>query len=241
MSHETRPMSGKIGLITGASSGIGRAIALHLAASGATLWLTGRCAEKLRPLAETAPRAEIFTADLEAPEQVEALADTLARRGGGLDFLIHSAGAISRGAVESAAAAELDRQWNINLRAPYVITQALLPLLKKSRGQIVFINSSAGIHAVAGSAGYSATKHALKGFADSLRAEVNPFGIRVVSLFVGRTATPMQESLHACEGRRYRPEKLIQPGDVAALIAHVLNLPETVEVTALYLRPAQPS
>jgi NADP-dependent 3-hydroxy acid dehydrogenase YdfG len=94
---------------------------------------------------------------------------------------------------------------------------------------------------VPGSGQYSATKHGLKALADCLRAEVNSYGIRVISVFVGRTATPMQAAVHASEGRAYRPEKLIQPEDVASLVVHTLTLPPTVEVTALHLRPGQPS
>ena len=91
----------------------------------------------------------------------------MGERAASLDFLIHSAGAIALGTLESAAPADLDRQWNINLSAPYLLTQALLPLLKRSRGQVVFINSSAGVDAVPGSGQYSATKHGLRALADS--------------------------------------------------------------------------
>jgi len=236
-----RSLAGKVALVTGASSGIGRAIAMGLAARGASLWLAGRNLDKLQQVAGLAAAAQVFPVDLSEAQQVAAFADHMSKRTESLDFLIHSAGAIALGAFESAAPADLDRQWNINVRAPYVMTQALLPLLKRSRGQIVFINSSAGLNAVSGSGQYSATKHGLKALADCLRAEANSYGIRVISVFVGRTATPMQAAVHASEGRAYRPEKLIQPEDVASLVVHTLTLPPTVEVTALHLRPGQPS
>lgn len=235
-----KSFAGRMAVVTGASSGIGRAIATELAARGASLCLLGRRPEALGDvapdLAEGA-RKLIYQVDLSASEQIESFAARLARDGGQADMLVHSAGVISVGALESASIADLDWQMNINLRAPYLLTKALLPALKSRRGQIVFINSSAGVCAVPGSGQYSATKHALKAVADSLRAEVDG-QVRVLSVFTGTTATPMQASLHAAKGRAYNPEKLIQPEDVASLVVHALSLPRRIEVTALSMRPA---
>jgi NADP-dependent 3-hydroxy acid dehydrogenase YdfG len=94
-----------------------------------------------------------------------------------------------------------------------------------------------GLNAVAHIGQYAATKHALRAVADSLRAEVNPAGVRVLSVFLGRTATPMQATVHQMEGRAYRPELLIQPQDVATLVLNTLSLPRTAEVTDIHLRP----
>jgi NADP-dependent 3-hydroxy acid dehydrogenase YdfG len=88
---------------------------------------------------------------------------------------------------------------------------------------------------------YAATKHALKAVADSLRAEVNSQGIRVLSVYPGRTATPTQESLHALEGKPYRPTRLLQPEDVAAVVMNALCLPRTAEVTDIHIRPMMKS
>jgi NADP-dependent 3-hydroxy acid dehydrogenase YdfG len=95
------------------------------------------------------------------------------------------------------------------------------------------------VSAVPGSSQYSATKHALRALADSLREEV--YGqVRVTSVFTGNTATPMQAWLHAAKRRAYAPENLIQPEDVASVVCHVLSLPGTVELTAIHMRPAVP-
>jgi NADP-dependent 3-hydroxy acid dehydrogenase YdfG len=75
--------------------------------------------------------------------------------------------------------------------------------------------------------------------ADSLRSEVNPRGVRVLSVFPGRTASPMQAAVHADEGRSYQPERLLQPADVAASVVHALALPRTAEVTDIHIRPLQ--
>jgi short-subunit dehydrogenase len=131
----------------------------------------------------------------------------------------------------------LDQQFGVNVRGPYALTQAFLPLLRSSRGQIVFINSTAGLSAGPNVGQYAATKHALKAITDSLREEVNPDGIRVLSIFNGRTATPMQAAVHVAEGRDYCPEKLIQPDDVASVVVHALSLPKTAEITDVQMRP----
>jgi short-subunit dehydrogenase len=137
----------------------------------------------------------------------------------------------------SATADQLDRHYRTNLRAPYVLTQGLLPTLISRQGQVLFVNSSAGLAARANAGQYAASKHALKAVADSLREEVNPAGVRVLSLFLGRTASPMQAAVHAMEGRPYQPESLMQPEDVAALAVHALTLPRSIEVTEISMRP----
>jgi NADP-dependent 3-hydroxy acid dehydrogenase YdfG len=112
-----------------------------------------------------------------------------------------------------------------------------LPMIKSRQGQIVFINSSAGSNARACVSQYAATKNALKAIADSLRAEVNIYGVRVVSVFPGRTATPMQEMIHRMEGKAYHPELLMQPENVAEMVIKTLSLPRTAEVTDILMRP----
>ena len=140
--------------------------------------------------------------------------------------------------MERADIEDLDLQYATNIRAPYMLTKCLLPLLLTARGQIVFINSSVGLAAKRPDIGqYGATKHALKAIADSLREEVNARGIRVLTMYLGRTATPMQEALHAREGRTYRPEQLLQPEDVASMVVQALKLPATAEVTDMSIRP----
>jgi NADP-dependent 3-hydroxy acid dehydrogenase YdfG len=109
-------------------------------------------------------------------------------------------------------------------------------MLPAHRGQIVFVNSSAGLTAPENLSQYAATKHALKAIADSLRKEVNEDGIRVLSVYLGRTATPLQERVHGMEHKTYRPENLMQAGDVASVIINALTLPRTAEVTDIQMR-----
>ena len=120
---------------------------------------------------------------------------------------------------------------------PFELTQALLPLLKSRSGQIVFINSSQGLTARANTGAYAATQHALKALADSLRQEVNADSIRVVSLFLGRTATARMKALYQTEGRKYEPELLLQAEDIAQVVMASLQLPRTAEITDVAIRP----
>ena len=231
----------QIAVVTGASSGIGKSIALGLAGQGATLCLVGRNLETLEAVAEraraTTPKVLSYRADLTLDEDIWELTARLQRDFGYIDLLIHSAGIIFLGRLEGAPVTEFDWQYRSNVRAPYVLTQALLPMLRSHRGQIVFINSSVGLNTRANVGQFAATQHALKAIADSLRDEVNADGVRVLSVFPGRTATPRQATIHQIEGRAYHPELLLQPEDVAAVVINALGLPRTAEVTNLSIRP----
>jgi NAD(P)-dependent dehydrogenase (short-subunit alcohol dehydrogenase family) len=233
----------QVALVTGASSGIGAAIALALAAEQATVCLVGRNRPALQGVAERAreagPAAHAWTVDLEREDEVRDVAKILEREVGRLHAVVHAAGRIAPAPVERGRLDAFDAQYRVNVRAPWLLTQALLPALRAQRGQVVFVNSTVGLHAKSGVSQYAATKHGLRAVADALREEVNDDGIRVLSLYVGRTATPMQAALHALEGRAYRPERLVQPEDVAAVVLQALALPPTVEVTDVTMRPAR--
>lgn len=233
-------LAGQWAVITGAGSGIGRAVSLALAGQGANVQLVGRRAETVTETAALARAAGVeaqpHAADLGNDADLAQLCRTLGALSR-VDVLIHSAGMFAMGRVESAPVAELDEQYRVNVRAPYVLTQALLPQLKASSGQVVFINSTAGLNARAQVGAYAASKHALRALADSLREEVNAEGVRVLSVYPGRTASPMQARVHSLEGRAYEPERLMQPEDVAVIIVSALVLPRTAEVTDLHLRP----
>jgi len=143
--------------------------------------------------------------------------------------------------IEKASASDFDELYRLNVRAPYLLTQALIPMLRAQKGQVVFLNSTVGLRSKARIAQYAATKHALKAVADSLREELNEAGVRVLSVFLGSTATPMQERIHKIEGRIFRPELLCQPSDVASIVISSLLLPKTAEVTDIIIRPMKKS
>jgi NAD(P)-dependent dehydrogenase (short-subunit alcohol dehydrogenase family) len=225
-------MRDQVALITGASGGIGSAIARALAKEGVRLFLVSRNPERL------AVAGEAFQADLADDAQLLATAARVREVFGGVDILVHSIGLFRGGPIETSPAEDLDAQYRVNFRVPYLLTRELLPSLIERQGQVVFVNSSAGFHPARGNWGaYAATKHALRALADSLRDEVNRRGVRVLSVFPGRTATAMQEEVHRFEGRPYDPTRFLQPEDVAAPIVQALRLPRTAELTDLHIRP----
>lgn len=242
MQHGTK----RIAVVTGASSGIGRAIALRLAAEGYLPVLVGRNPDALRAVAVEAERLgahpRYLCADLSEVADVARLARQVLEDLGGVDVLIHSAGVSMTGTpIRSAGDEVLDQHFHVNVRAPYLLTRSLLPLLGARKGQVVFINSTVGLRSKGNAAAYGMSKHALRALADSLREEVNAEGIRVLSVFVGRTATPMQAQIHRAENLKYVPERLLQPEDVAAAVANSLSLPPTAEVTDIHIRPMMKS
>jgi NADP-dependent 3-hydroxy acid dehydrogenase YdfG len=238
---DKKRFQGQLALITGASSGIGKAVAVALADHGARLGLVGRDAQRLdevaRVVASAGSQAAVYRADLTDDRDVQSLTTAVRRDYKCVEILVHSAGVIRLGDFGSADVADLDWQYRTNVRAPYQLTQSLLSMLVPFRSQIVFVNSSAGLQARAGVSQYAATKHALKAIADSLREEVHASGIRVLSVFPGRVATPMQEQAMSMLGREYQPDRLLQPEDVAAVVVHALGLPQSAEVRDISIRP----
>jgi NADP-dependent 3-hydroxy acid dehydrogenase YdfG len=235
----------QLAVVTGASSGIGKAIALALAKQGAEVCLVARRRSVLDGVAREAQangtRSHVRSADLSSDEDIQALTQGLLRDFDHVNILVLCGGAISHGPLEKAPLADFDLMYRSNLRAHYALTQALLPLLRKRLGQIVFINSSAGLRSPATVGQFAATQHALRAVADSLRDEVNADGIRVLSVYPGRTATPRMAALFEKEGRPYRAELLMQPEDIAAMVIHALALPRTAEVTDISMRPLMKS
>lgn len=235
------PLEGSVALVAGASSGIGRAIAIELAKQGAILCAVGRDRDRLQEAVTAAAqysRAIPFRADLCAEGSIPQIAETVRQDLGRLDILVHSSGIIYHNRMSQARIEDLDAQYLSDLRVPYLLTQALLPELKATQGQVVFINSTLGLNAKRPEAGqYAATQHALKAVADSLREEVNPDGIRVLTVFSGRTATRRQHRLRQQEGQAYSPELLMQPEDVAKMVLAALMLARTAEVTEISMRP----
>jgi NADP-dependent 3-hydroxy acid dehydrogenase YdfG len=234
-------LAGLNAVVTGASGGIGRAIAVSLARNGAAVCALGRneamLAETTRQI-QLHSRALPLQADLTFDENISCLQDLLENEFGHLDILIHSAGIIHHSPMQSARIEDLDEQYSANVRAPYLLSKSLLPLLKVSHGQIVFIHSTLSVSAKQPDIGqFAATQHAMKAIADSLREEVNGEGIRVLSVYPGRTATQRQKRLYELADKAYQPELLMQPEDIAAMIIAALSLPRTAEVTEISMRP----
>lgn len=220
-------------IVTGATGSIGGAIVSRLYQSGYNVCALGTDPDRLTALA----RCRIHPCHVDLSDEhaimrwVYEFADQPA------DVLVHGAGVIRLNGIPNASLEAFDRQYRVNVRAPFQLTKLLLPHLTAARGQVVFLNSTVGLRASANGSQYGASKHALRALADSLRDEVNGLGIRVLSVYLGRTASAMQEAVCRSEGKPYCPASLIQPEDVAQMVTAALALPYTAEVTDLSIRP----
>lgn len=231
-----RDLAGQTALITGGSRGIGLAIAAALAEAGVRLHLVARSKDTLESARQMLPdttEVTIHPIDLTDDTALAELTETLPP----IDILVHNAGYVQLGSVAEAALTALDSHYRLNVRAPYALTQLLLPGLTERQGQIVFINSGAGLTANPNWSQYAMSKFALRALADSLRAEVAPQGIRVISVYPGRTASDMQQQVREMEGETYDPSRFIQPQDIAATLLHALKLPSSAQITDLTIRP----
>lgn len=225
-----------IHLLTGAGAGIGAAVAQSLAARGDDLVLLARSETRAEDLRAALPESRTVVADLADPHDLaEALAEQqLPER---LDSLIHVAGLVELGAVGDLGADVWRRTMDVNLLAPAELTRICLPALRAARGHVVFVNSGSGLRSNPDWSAYAASKHGLRALADSLRAEEAGAGVRVTSVYPGRTATDMQAKVHAQEGKDYDPSDWIAPESVATAVLTALDLPRDAEMTDVTVRP----
>jgi short-subunit dehydrogenase len=175
-------ISGSNVLLTGATGGLGQAIARTLAGKGARLVLTGRRVEVLQPLTSELPDARALAVDLSDPLEVARLL----QEAGEVDILIANAALPGSGMLESFTVPQIDKALEVNLRAPIVMAHELAPaMVARGQGHLLFMSSLSGKAATAGSSIYNATKFGLRGFAGALRAELRPHGVGVSTVFPG--------------------------------------------------------
>ncbi|GGO48345.1 short chain dehydrogenase [Streptomyces daqingensis] len=223
-------------LITGAGSGIGAAVTRRLLDRGDELWLLARDAGRAKELRDRFPGVRTLVGDLAEPERLSwALGHQ--ELPGQLDSLQHIAGVVELGEVGETTAKVWSSTLAANLTAPAELTRLLLPQVRLARGHVLFVNSGAGLRAHPQWAAYAASKHGLKALADALRAEESGHGVRVTSVYPGRTATPMQEKVHRQEGREYDPDRWIPADAVATTMLTALDMPRGAEVTDLTVKP----
>jgi NADP-dependent 3-hydroxy acid dehydrogenase YdfG len=218
-------------MITGAGGGIGSAIATALAPTH-TLLLAGRPSDRLDAVADRLG-ATTFPLDLTDTDEIEASCEIVDE----LDVLVHNAGVSIPGRVAESSVEEWHATFNVNVFGAVALTLVLLPALRSARGQVVFVNSGAGRTASPTMASYSASKFALRAFADSLR-ESEP-QLRVASIFPGRTDSDMQRELVAFEGGAYDPDNFLRPETVAAAVVNAVATPRDGHLHEVVLRPGR--
>ncbi|MFJ2605728.1 MULTISPECIES: SDR family oxidoreductase [unclassified Streptomyces] len=223
-------------VITGAGSGIGAAVARRLHARGDDLVLHARDAGRAKELAAAFPGAKTLVGDLTDPDKLSWAFShqSLPER---VDTLLHIAGVVDLGPVGDLTPKSWHHQLNVNLIAPAELTRLFLPQLRAVRGQVLFVNSGAGLAAHADWSAYAASKHGLKALADALRHEEHGNGVRVTSVYPGRTASPMQAKVHQQEGKQYDAARWIDPESVATTILTTLDLPRDAQIPDVTIRP----
>ncbi|WP_255952117.1 SDR family oxidoreductase [Streptomyces odontomachi] len=223
-------------VITGAGAGIGAAVARRLLARGDDLVLLARDAGRAKELAGEFAGARTLVGDLAEPDRLSWAFShqSLPER---VDSLLHIAGVVDLGPVGDLTTRTWRHQLEVNLIAPAELTRLFLPQLRVARGHVVFVNSGAGLSASAEWGAYAASKHGVKALADALRQEEHAAGVRVTSVYPGRTATAMQEKVHRQEGKTYDAARWIDPDSVATTILTALDLPRDAHVTDLTVRP----
>ncbi len=222
----TKPVT----VITGATGGIGTALALAL--TGHDLILTGRNPEKLEALCSSIPNSKPLILELQKPESFAEALEGFPR----IDNLIHNAGVGELGTVEDTSLEVWREILDVNLLACVELTRVCLNRLRGASGQVLFVNSGAGLTANAGWGAYAASKFALRAFADALTAEETQNSIRVMTVYPGRTATKMQEKVRSQENLAYEPEKYIQPETLAGTIKMMLETPRDSILTQVVVQ-----
>ncbi|MGH3516592.1 MAG: SDR family oxidoreductase [Haloechinothrix sp.] len=224
----SRPLA----LVTGASRGIGAAIARALGPTHRVL-LGGRDRSALDAMVAELPDALAWPVDLADTAAVAAATAEI----GSLDVLVHSAGVAALGTVERASARDWRVNFEVNVLAVVELTRRLLPALRAAGGHVVLINSGAGYNARPGWGPYAVSKFGLRAFADVLRAEEESSGLRVTSVYPGRTATGMQEAIVAGEGREYDPDQFLRPESVASAVLAAVTATPDAHLTEVIIRP----
>ena len=232
-----KPSTGKVAIVTGAGRGIGRAISLLLSRSGLRVVLASRTESELRAVSEEIREqngeALVIPTDLTRDEEMERLVAETLKSWGSIDYLINNAGWGRTAPVVKGKIEDWDRTFQINLRAPMVLSQLVLPtLITKGEGAIVNIASISGKMGQANTAAYSASKFGLIGFSESLYEEVREYGIKVAVILPGYVDTQMIPPV-----RRLDRSKMIRPEDIAEMVLFVLTSPPGSCPVEIIVRP----
>jgi NADP-dependent 3-hydroxy acid dehydrogenase YdfG len=241
-------MKDRIAIVTGASSGIGAATVELLAREGALVAAVARRADRLNALVQrieaAGGRALAFPADVAKQAEAMEVAQRVLARCGRVDILVNSAGIIRPGGVEISEPEHWRETLDINLLSAMYLSKAVLPGMHSRRdGHIVNVSSSASrFVGSAGNSAYSASKHAVNAFSESLRQEVAPLGIRVTIVEPGATTTEVAESIPDAAERTAMAQHVSKAGsmrseDVAGAIVYALRQPPNVNVREIWLAP----
>lgn len=229
-------LENQVAVVTGASRGIGRAVAIELGKLGMRVALTSRTKTDLEVVAREIPCAHTITADIRNVEQVEAMISDVVRILGPIDVLVNSAGLYHFGPVMGVSEDDFDSIVDTNLRGVFFTSRTVLPsMIERKKGHIVNISSIAGKVGSANRALYCASKFGVVGFSYSLAEEVREQGVRVSLVCPGSTNTKFSPKETAGKSR----ERMLQPTDVAHAVRMLLGQEPNSFISEIIMRPTQ--
>ncbi|MCM1943241.1 SDR family NAD(P)-dependent oxidoreductase [Streptomyces sp. G3] len=233
----------KVALVTGASSGIGRATALALSEAGAKVAVGGRRAGRIAGLVEEAP-GEMLPLDMDVtdPQSVRDAVEATVDRFGALDVVVNNAGLMLNGLVLGADTTQWTRMIETNLLGSMYTVHASLPHLLESKGTVVQISSTSGRTSSAGTGAYSATKFGITAFSEALRQEVTEQGVRVVVIEPGFVSTELishstNPASRAMAKKLAESMRTLRADDIAAAVLYAVTQPHHVAVNEILVRP----
>jgi NADP-dependent 3-hydroxy acid dehydrogenase YdfG len=241
-------ITGKVVVITGASSGLGEATARHLTERGATVVLGARRADRLKALVDEITRAggtaSAVATDVTDSAQVQALVDTAVERYGGIDVMLNNAGIMPHSPLERRKIDDWNRTIDINIKGVlYGIAAALPHMQRQKSGHIINVSSVAGHKVGKGNAVYAATKTAVRVISEGLRQEVKPWNLRTTIISPGAVATELPHSITEADVAKgigeFYEEYAISPESFARAVAFAIAQPDDVDVNEILFRPTR--
>lgn len=232
-------LAGRTALVTGASRGIGAAVARALAHAGARIALVARTKSDLDAVAATLPHAPVVIADdlMLATASASIAAESLEAFGGAPDILVLSAGTFPLGPIETTSDADLETAFTLNTIAPLRLVREFLPQMRsRAAGHVVFLGSMADRHVFPTNAVYAATKHAARAATEALRAETRGTGVRTTIVSPAATDTPIWDA-HDPDSAAHLPNRnqMLRAEDVADAVLWAVTRPPHVDVDELRL------
>ncbi len=241
-------ISGKVVVITGASSGLGQATARLLSAQGATVALGARRIDRIQSLAEELVRsggkALAVTTDVTHCDQVKRLVDSAVHAYGRIDVMLNNAGLMPHSPLERLKVDDWDRMIDVNVKGVLYGIAAALPYMKEQKaGHLINVSSVAGHKVRPGGVVYAATKHAVRVITEGLRMEVKPYNIRTTIISPGAVATELVDNITEADVRenvRKMTEGIALPAETfARMVAFAISQPEDVDVNEILFRPTR--
>ncbi|MDQ0217639.1 SDR family oxidoreductase [Peribacillus cavernae] len=245
-----KSLEGKVAIVTGASSGIGEAIASDLAGKGANLVLVARREERLKELADkiggsSSQKVVVVQGDVTKKEDLETAVQKAKEEFGKVDFLINNAGVMLLSFLKNDKIEEWEQMVDVNIKGVLFGIHAVLPeMLKQGSGHIVNVSSVAGHEVFPSSTVYSATKYAVRALSIGLEKELSKTGVRVTNISPGAVSTELTEHISDKEVLQMFESSgsttgFLQANDIAHAVTYAVSQPDYVNVNEMIVRPMQ--